>query len=624
VSGLFGYLSPEPPRPVLELAQAIGQRLVHRPWQRLETAAPDPRVGLGRLASGVFNPAPQPVRSADGQIALWLCGELYHQAARRAALVRSGALPPDADDAALALAIYQAGGPTGLTGLNGAFVLAVWDARRDELVLVNDRFGLYPHYWARVGGAFVFGPEIRALLAAPGLPRRLDRTALAEYLRFQHFLADHTWLQDVRLLPRAALLRYRPASGALEIGRYWDWDAIKLQPGVSREEAIEESANRFQRAVEARVDRQHRLGVQLSGGLDGRMILGFARRSVPLTTLTYGQPNSRDVVYAAELARRAGSRHHWFPFWDGDWVRQYEPLHLALTEGMQAWYHAHGINLVDQAHAQIDVSLSGFEGIVFLGFHKDRSWYAADDEADLSRMVFDGFCRGNSWPGLTEAEAETLHTGRGDRGLRGLAFESLRAALRASRHYPPDRRVDYFRLDHYTLRMLTPMLVVGRAGFEVRCPFWDYDFVDFRFSLPERLRTDPSIRREVLTRRMPDLALVPYDRDERLPHSNPLLYHGSATLARARHWLFRHGLRPLAARPRLYADYETWLRTDLRAWSAGILFDARTLDRGLVDPDGLRGLWQRHQRGDELWTIGKFAHLITAERALRRLLDEAD
>jgi asparagine synthase (glutamine-hydrolysing) len=622
VSGLFGYLAGPRGSPALPVVERMGRRMRRRPYQVVEVAAPSEAVALGRLGIGIFNRSPQPVRSADGQVWLWLCGEFYHQQARRAALAGAGSLALDADDAELALRVYLRDGASGLTDLEGAFTLAVWDGGTAELLLVNDRYGLYPHFYAHVAGALAFAPEIKGVLEAPGLPRRLDLTAVAEYVRFQVLLGARTWIENVRVLPPASLLRYQPARNGLCISRYWDWDAIDTRPTITFGEAVEECIRLFQRAVNAMTVPPHRVGVYLSGGLDGRMMLGFIDGRVPAPTLTFGVPDCRDVVYAAELARRAGSEHHWFPFHDGGWVEEYAPLHLALTEGMHSWIHGHGISILAEARRLIDVKLSGYGGgYLPPGFRVDRSDFRGNSEADLVRRVYDRYCQRIQWPGLTEAEAETLLGGRGDRRLRGLAFEAFRDELLRTSHYPPDRRVDYFNYEQFGRRAGQYMLVFARSAIEARCPFLDYGYLDFCFSLPEDLRTRPDLRRAMITRRMPHLAWVPYDRDNRLPHSNPVVFHSYATLQRAKSWINRHVQPIFPDRFTLHADYEQYLRTELREWAEKILFNRRTLERGLFDPDAVRALWERHLSGRELWTIGKIAPLITLELVLRSLLD---
>ncbi|MHB1131378.1 MAG: asparagine synthetase B family protein [Chloroflexota bacterium] len=631
MSGVFGLVSGQVNCDASLLVERIGSRLLHRPYHVAQSTAVDANVGLGRMSIAVFNRESQPVRSADGLILLVLCGELYHQSELRAALVRSGALQQNANDAELALAVYLRDGAVGLTTVEGAFTIAVWDGRRGELVLVNDRFGLYPHYYSHKNRCFVFAPEIKALLCVPQIHRQVNRTAIAEYVRFQQLLGDKTWFEDVSLLPAATLLRFRPAEETLTLTRYWDWDKIGAAPAITFDDAVEECTRLLQRAIDEMIQGPYRFGVYLSGGLDGRTILGFVDGQVPLTSITYGAPGCRDVVYATELARRAGSRHVWFPFHDGNWVLEYAPLHLALTEGMHSWMHLHGISTQEGARQLIDVNLSGWDGATVFGgyvvnehLEEDRYYRRAPSETDLLQRQYETFCQHIAWPGLQEAEAATLFSGSGDTSMRWLAFESLRTELMRTAHYPEDRRVEYFYINQHDRRSTQNLVVFMRSALEQRCPFFDYDFLTFMYSLPEHIRSTPALRRAVLTRRMPTLMTVPYEKNDRLYHSNPVIHHSHATWQRLKRRLNRYLSPIFPDRPRLYADYENYLRTDLREWAEGILFDQRTLERGFFDPAAVRSLWQRHLAGKELWTIGKIAPLVTVELVLRSLYDDPD
>jgi asparagine synthase (glutamine-hydrolysing) len=346
----------------------------------------------------------------------------------------------------------------------------------------------------------------------------------------------------------------------------------------------------------------------------------------PPVTLTFGDPRSRDVVYAAALAQRAGSRHRWFPMRDGRWVLDYADLHLALTEGMHSWMHGHGMSTLDEARRLVDVNLSGWDGGTIMGgsidFYRDALYRQAPSELDLAQRLFDAFCQRFTWPGLTEAEAASL-SGGGACDWSRLAFDSVREELAATRRYRFERRADYFYIEQVLRRSLINQVVFTRSAIEVRCPYFDYPFVDFMYSLPDGIRTTPALRRAVLTRRLPRLATVPHEKDDRLPHTNPLRYHAHALVQRGKSWIHRHGLPVFPPRPRLYADYEEYLRTDLRDWAEAILFDPQTRERGLFDPTAVRALWERHLGGTELWTIGKIAPLITIELVLRALLDDA-
>jgi asparagine synthase (glutamine-hydrolysing) len=628
MSGVFGYCGEHTDRPIRDLIERMGQQIRHLPHQQLDHIAVHATVGLGRLHIGKLNRQPQPVRSRDERVWLCLTGTFYVQHEQRRTLENAGLLEPDSDDAVFALALFLHAGAAGIAGLNGAFTCSIWDERDGTLWLINDRYGLYPHYYAHIGGAFAFAPEIKGVIAAPDVPRRINETAIAEYLRFQQLLGEKTWFEDVQLLPPGTLLSYRPAQNQLRLQRYWDWDQIGIVPKISFAEAVTEASRRFQEAIDTMIRGPLRPGIFLSGGLDGRIILAFTNGRTTVPTFTFGAPGSRDVIYAAMIAQRAGVPNRWFPFNDGSWVLQHHDLHLALTEGMHSWIHAHGISMLGEVSREIDVNLSGWDGGTTMGGFAVLENHAADryyryppDETSLTNRLFEAFCQQITWPGMHEGEELALLSGANRERLRGRAFESLRAELARTQHYRPEHRVDYFILLQLIRRSLQNQIITQRSTLEVHCPYFDYRFVEFMYSLPDQIRTQPAFRRAILTKRCPQLALIPYEKDDRLPHSNRFLREGDGLVRRTAAWINRRVGALFPAHPRLYADYEQYLRKELKGWAESVLFDQRTLDRGLFNPTAVRSLWTQHLAGDHLWTIGKVAPLMSIELVLRHLDD---
>jgi asparagine synthase (glutamine-hydrolysing) len=306
-------------------------------------------------------------------------------------------------------------------------------------------------------------------------------------------------------------------------------------------------------------------------------------------------------------------------------VREYADQHLALTEGLHSWMHGHGISTLAAAREVMDVNLSGWDGGTILGGHladhqTDDRFRAAPGELTLAQRLYDGFCATFTWPGATEAEAASLFSAPGDAALRGLAFDSFREELTRTAHYPAPYRADYFYLLQHCRRSTQNMVVFARSAIEVRCPFFDYDLVSFLYGLPLHLRASPEVQRRVLTRRMPDLARIPNEKDNLPPHSSRGIRLAHRGLGRARRVANRVVPR-WPDRTRLYADYEEYLRGDLRDWAEAILFSPRAAARGLLNPAAVRQLWERHQRGDQHWTIGAVAPLITLELVQRQLFD---
>ena len=623
MSGVLAYGSIRPLAPDASAATVVARmaaRATHATWHTVDTIAPAHDLALGacrlsRMASGLH---------AEPAVNLWIA---------RTGLILLPDTSPDrpvpasGGDADLEVVrdLYRSGGADALTSLAGEFVLAIWDGRSRELVIVNDRYGLYPHYWTCTGEGFAIAPELKALLLVPSVRATLDPIAIGEYTRFQQLLGERTWFRELRLLPPASVLRFTPGDGRVRIERYWDWSRIGRRRKIRLADAADEIGDRFSRAVSRRVCPGERVGVYLSGGLDSRMILGALAPGTPVTACTYGSAASRDVVLSREVARAAGVEHHVFPLDDGGWVLQHAPLHLALTEGMHAWHHMHGMTTLGWAAETIDVNLTGWGGGTLLAGHlftrhlQGPRPHATDEE--LLDRLYEAFCHRLTWPGLTDQEAASVLRQCDGVSLTGLARESLRECLAKTAGHPADRRTHYLYTAEHDRRSTGTLVVFHRAAVEVRCPYFDYELVDAIYELPSAVRLDPRLRRLLLTRRMPRLASIPQDRDWRLPllGSPRTRWHELGVRVRTRVNRSVYLFAPLP--DTLYADYETYLRRDLREWAEDLLLSRRAQARGLFAPDAVRALWERHLSGKELWTIGKIAPLMTIELVLRSLAD---
>ena len=357
-----------------------------------------------------------------------------------------------------------------------------------------------------------------------------------------------------------------------------------------------------------------------------------------MTAFTYGDPACRDMVYAARLARRARVAHRAFPLIDGRWVLESAAKHFALTEGMHCWLNMHGMTTLEAARRDVDVMLNGWRpGGVFRvriiqnalrGRPPEEAFSrplppgtsSALSEPDLAQRLYEMFCQRLTWPGLSEGEAAILFSGQGNASMRWMAFDSFRDALARTRHYPDDRRPYIFFNELHHRRLLSNLNVFTRGAVEVRSPLFDQDLVEFLFSVPESIRAMADFLPRLLTLLSPSLARIPYEQDDRVPHTNPWIRQPYETIRRLRR-IAAPLIGRAADRTRLYADYEQYLRTDLRAWGEELLLGERARSRGFFDPDAVADLWARHLSGRQLWTIGKIAPLMTIEMAMREFGD---
>ncbi len=355
MSGVFGILDSKLKTPIAPLLTAMGTKMSHREWYVVDTYIDEPAgVGLGRIGIGIFNKTPQPVWNSTRTVALMMAGEFY----KGDTLAGNSVMESDEQ---VALALYEKQGEDFFSQLNGAFIIAIWDTTRNRLLIVNDRFGLYPTFIAQAGNRFLFASEVKAILVDPEVDRSLRDDAIAEYFRFQRVLGFKTFFTGVTMLPPASILIYDYGAPTYQLRRYWNMSSVPLLPeSITFEEAVEQGSRLFRAAVTKMTKSSERIGVFLSGGLDGRSILGMVPRDGrTIHTFTFGQPGCRDEYYARQIARAAGAQHHYYPYENGHWTSEFVDLHLQLTEGFHPWIHMHGINMLSDVRQHVGVNLSG-------------------------------------------------------------------------------------------------------------------------------------------------------------------------------------------------------------------------------------------------------------------------
>jgi asparagine synthase (glutamine-hydrolysing) len=194
--------------------------------------------GLGALAHArlsIIDLSPashQPIASADEQVWVTYNGEIYNFSELRAELAGLGYIFRSRGDSEVIANGWHAWGPRVFERLRGMFALALWDRRTRQLILARDRLGKKPLYYVAGAGAFLFGSEIKAVLAWPGMPRIANLTAIDQYLTLQYVPTPDTAFAGVRRLPPAHYMVVAPTDDAdwcdPQPVRYWELPEPRL------------------------------------------------------------------------------------------------------------------------------------------------------------------------------------------------------------------------------------------------------------------------------------------------------------------------------------------------------------------------------------------------------------
>jgi asparagine synthase (glutamine-hydrolysing) len=175
------------------------------------------RLSIIDLASGH-----QPMTNEDGSVIVTFNGEIYNHLDIRAELIAAGHVFATKADTEVLVHGWEQWGEGLLEHLRGMFAFVIWDARTSVAFAARDFFGIKPLYYASIDGTLVYGSEIKAILAYPGYRRQLNLEALDQYLSFQYSALSETFFKGIFKLGPGECMTFSPATGALEIRRYFD------------------------------------------------------------------------------------------------------------------------------------------------------------------------------------------------------------------------------------------------------------------------------------------------------------------------------------------------------------------------------------------------------------------
>jgi asparagine synthase (glutamine-hydrolysing) len=294
--------------------------MLHRgPDDAGEWWSQDGRVGLAHRRLSIVDLSPlghQPMHDDARGLSISYNGEIYNHKELRQELNALGFTFRSHSDTEVLLAAYAAWGMECLKRLNGMFAFALYDARHHKLFLARDRAGEKPLFYRCADGVLQFASELKALLANPAMPRRIDPDALDCYLALGYVPGRNCILQTYNKLPPAHALSFDVQSGAIDVWRYWTLPELSshaMGPSLDETALLDELEQLLESAVERQMVADVPVGVLLSGGVDSSLVTAMAvRRSQRVRTFSIGFPghgSMDETIHARLIARHFGTEH---------------------------------------------------------------------------------------------------------------------------------------------------------------------------------------------------------------------------------------------------------------------------------------------------------------------------
>jgi asparagine synthase (glutamine-hydrolysing) len=482
--------------------------------------------------------ANQPFHSNDGRYSIVFNGEIYNYQSIKNQLKEDYNFKTDSDTEVI-LAAFSKWGIKCLQWFNGMFAFALWDVQEEKLWIARDRMGIKPLYYTVHDQAVIFASEIRSILETGFVERKLSKTALVEYLRYQTVHAPNTLIKDIKLLEPATYLEL--SNTEIKEQAYWkpwqkthfDQDPIKIQKNIRE---------KLTAAVDRRLVADVPLGAFLSGGIDSSLIVGIMSerlgKKVDTFNVSFDESEFSEAKYAAQVAKKYQTNHHEIKLRPDDFL-------ASLPQALDAVDHPSGdgpntwIVSNETKKQGITVALSGLGGDeLFAGYDvfkripyiADRNWILSfpkplrslvgtlllmsrRDMASAKTkeiLTLDYFDLQHLYPSF-----RTIFT---DKQLKKLLFDGRITSNEVQKYVqeleqflefetlPTLSRIGVSEMGTYMQHVLlrdTDQMSMAHA-LEVRVPFLDHELIEYVMHVPDSVKF-PHTPKKLLTDSFADL-----------------------------------------------------------------------------------------------------------------------
>ena len=566
--------------------------------------------GLGHARLSIIDlshGANQPMLDSEGHVSLVFNGEIYNYQELREELKQKGHKFKTQSDTEVVLEGYKAWGEAVVDRLRGMFAIALFDHKKDRLVLLRDRTGQKPLFYALHDNILLFASEAKGILCWPGFKRKPNYDAIDMYLTYQYVPSPHCAFEGVYKLPPAHKLVIE-RGGQQRLEKYFSLTPPNQSVKTRKSEAelCEELLGHFKEATRLRMIADVPLGAFLSGGVDSSSVVAMMamNSAKPVKTFTIGFEEQAydERVYAQQVVERYDTDHQEFTVKpDGmaiinDLVYHYnEPY--ADSSAIPTYY----VSKIAREHVTVVLNGDGGDES-FLGY--TRYLNIRRGEMGLAETVQGGLkTRAKNLLKAIRDRHKAADTDEVDERLPSRKYEQYIAYFSdeakkwtyadGMKHHLDVSRLDliegYFQqADTYTagaawadvhtylpedLNVKVDIASMANS-LEARSPFLDHKLMKWASGLPEHLKFKGLEPKSLLKK-----AMEPY-----LPHG--LMY-----------------------RPKMGfgVPYDLWLRNEMHDFARSTLLEGPAKERGLFQLDYIETMLDWHKDGQNwatrLWAL---------------------
>jgi asparagine synthase (glutamine-hydrolysing) len=578
----------------------------------------DERAGLVHRRLSIVDLAAghQPLANEDETVWVVFNGEIYNHAEIRPTLEALGHKYRTRCDTETIVHAYEQWGDDCVDRFRGMFAFAIWDTKRQRLLLARDRMGIKPLYWTATRNRLIFGSEIKSILESALVPAEANDRAIPELLSTRYLSGVETLFKGIHRLLPGHVLSFE--NGVTRTREYWDVPVGRSRPEVERltdGEAVAQFRSRLEDAVRTRLMSDVPLGMFLSGGLDSSAIAalmaGMIDRPLETFSVAFKQSAFSELGYARRVAAAIEANPHEIVIDERDFfgalpkLLWHEDEPIAHPSSVPLYF----VSKLASEHVKVVLTGEGSDELLagygkypraLVNWRAGQYWNLAPEPLrDFVRSTVVPSLPGRaaryakrSFLAMPRTPESMFFDNFASIGLKRqaalldprLAALATPAAYRASRGYfdaPNGHSTTLDRLLYTDLKTYLVELLMKQdqmsmaASIESRVPFLDHHLVEFAAALPPRMKlrgfTTKWILREAVKSLLPPEILTRRKMGFPVP-------------------------------------FALWLRGAGAGLARDVLLDSRARHRGITDPVAVTALIDAHAAGaadggDALWSL---------------------
>ena len=276
------------------------------------------RIGLGHRRLSIIDLTPsgnQPMHFMDSRYTIVFNGEIYNYQEIRDELISLKHEFLSHSDTEVILHAYHEWGEKAVNRFVGMFAYVIYDAASHKLICCRDRPGTKPFFYFWNEDKFLFGSELKSLMANPCFEKSIDMDAVAAFMQYGYVPGPSTIFKKTYKLNPGHYLTMDLTSKKIETIKYWDvYDAYNQEKlKISLPDSIAETEKILEKAFKYRMVADVPVGVFLSGGYDSSCLAALLQKDSTdrLKTFTIGVEDDKmnEAPMAKEIAKLLGTDH---------------------------------------------------------------------------------------------------------------------------------------------------------------------------------------------------------------------------------------------------------------------------------------------------------------------------